>query len=76
MRTTIDKVGRVVIPKPLRDAVGLVPGEIEISISGAGLRIESRTTALVEVDGALLLPVTGHPVTADEIRELRFDVQR
>jgi len=76
MRTTIDKVGRVVIPKPLRDAVGLVPGEIEISISGAGLRIESRTTALVEVDGALLLPSTGHPVTAEEIRELRFDVQR
>lgn len=76
MQTTIDQAGRVVIPKALRDAVGLVPGEIEISVSGAGLRIESRTTALVEVDGDLLLPSTGNPVTAEEIRELRFDVQR
>lgn len=76
MQTTIDKAGRVVIPKALRDAVGLVPGEIEISVSGAGLRIESRAATLVERDGELLLPSTGEPVTADRIRELRLDVQR
>lgn len=76
MQTTIDKAGRVVIPRALRDAVGLVPGEVEITVSGAGLRIEGRTTALVEVDGELLLPSTGSPVTADDIRELRFDTQR
>lgn len=76
MQTTIDKAGRVVIPKALRDAVGLVPGEVEIVVSGAGLRIEGRTTALIEIDGELLLPSTGTPVTSDEIRELRFDVQR
>ncbi|MGI8875041.1 MAG: AbrB/MazE/SpoVT family DNA-binding domain-containing protein, partial [Egibacteraceae bacterium] len=29
MRTTIDKAGRVVIPKGLRDALGLAPGPVE-----------------------------------------------
>lgn len=76
MQTTIDKAGRVVIPKALRDAVGLVPGEVEISVSGAGLRIESRTSPLVELEGELLLPSTGSTVTAEEIRELRLDTQR
>ena len=40
MRGTIDKAGRVVIPKPLRDAVGLAPGEVELIRDGAGIRIE------------------------------------
>lgn len=76
MKTTIDTAGRLVVPRALRDAVGLAPGEVEIVVSGAGLRIDAPTTALAEVDGELLLPSTGTPVTADEIRELRFDVQR
>jgi len=31
-RTTIDRAGRIVIPKPLRDAAGLEPGD-ELDIS-------------------------------------------
>jgi AbrB family looped-hinge helix DNA binding protein len=41
MRTTIDKAGRVVIPAPLRERAGLVPGsELEITEDGVGLRLE------------------------------------
>ena len=40
MRTTIDKAGRVVIPKPLREQVGLAEGEVELVVDGAGVRIE------------------------------------
>ena len=40
MRSTIDKAGRLVIPKALRDSLGLVPGEVEVTPDGAGLRIE------------------------------------
>jgi hypothetical protein len=29
MRGTFDKAGRLVIPKPLRDQVGLTPGEVD-----------------------------------------------
>jgi AbrB family looped-hinge helix DNA binding protein len=41
MRTTIDKAGRVVIPAPLRERAGFVPGsELEISEDEFGIRIE------------------------------------
>ena len=40
MRSTIDKAGRLVIPKALRDMLGLVPGAVEVTPEGAGLHIE------------------------------------
>lgn len=77
MKTTIDKAGRVVIPKTLRDLAGLASGgEVEITLDGAALRIEGTTSLLVESGGVLLLPPTGQPVTADEIREQRLGDQR
>lgn len=73
MKTTIDKAGRLVIPKELRDRLGLVPGEVDVFAEGAGLRIELATTDhLVERDGHLLLPTGGATLTDDDIRELRL----
>ena len=38
MQTTIDAAGRIVVPKPLRDALGLTPGTVvDIAQYGAGL---------------------------------------
>jgi AbrB family looped-hinge helix DNA binding protein len=37
MRATIDKAGRLVIPKPLRNGLGLVPGEVEVAADGNAL---------------------------------------
>jgi AbrB family looped-hinge helix DNA binding protein len=57
MEATLDSVGRIVIPKPLRDALGLVPGTpVDISLYGAGLQLvpAGRTARLVEVDGTTL----------------------
>lgn len=56
METTIDSVGRIVVPKQLRDALGLIPGStVEISAYGAGLQVVpgGRTARLVTVDGVL-----------------------
>ncbi|MDR0365731.1 MAG: AbrB/MazE/SpoVT family DNA-binding domain-containing protein [Bifidobacteriaceae bacterium] len=72
MRTTIDLAGRLVVPKSLRDKVGLVPGPVEVTLDGASVRIESPATAPVERDGHLLLPSTGQVTTVDAIRELRL----
>jgi AbrB family looped-hinge helix DNA binding protein len=73
MKTTIDKAGRLVIPKELRDRLGLVPGEVDVFTEGAGLRIELVSTGhLVERDGYLLLPSGGAPLTDDDVRELRL----
>jgi AbrB family looped-hinge helix DNA binding protein len=77
MKTTIDKAGRLVIPKELRDRIGLVPGQVDVFAEGAGLRIELVSTDhLVEHDGHLLLPSGGAPLTDDDVRELRLADQR
>lgn len=53
----MDSGGRIVVPKPLREAFGLVPGSIvDITPYGAGLAIipGGRTARLIEVDGVLV----------------------
>jgi bifunctional DNA-binding transcriptional regulator/antitoxin component of YhaV-PrlF toxin-antitoxin module len=73
----MDKAGRLVLPKSLRDQVGLTPGEVEVVADGAGLRIEpSFRSDIVVVAGYLTLPEADAPVTSDQIRELRLADQR
>ena len=77
MRTTMDKAGRIVLPKALRDQVGIVPGEVEVVAYGASLIIEPVTTnELEEVDGAMVLPHGGVTMTVEQVRELRLADQR
>lgn len=57
METSIDSVGRIVVPKPLRDALGLGPGsQVDLSLYGAGIQIvpSGRTARLVSRDGELV----------------------
>ncbi|MFZ0217316.1 MAG: AbrB/MazE/SpoVT family DNA-binding domain-containing protein [Candidatus Dormiibacterota bacterium] len=57
MKTTIDSMGRIVVPKPLREAIGLVPGSaVDISLYGQGLQLipAGRTARLVEEAGGLV----------------------
>jgi AbrB family looped-hinge helix DNA binding protein len=57
METTVDSVGRIVVPKPLRDALGLKPGAVvDISRYGAGLQVvpAGRTARLVDEGGVLV----------------------
>lgn len=77
MRTTIDNSGRLVIPKALREQSGITAGEVEISLDGAAIRIESVAgDDLVEEDGLLLLPSGGRELDDDAVRELRLADQR
>lgn len=76
MRATLDEAGRVVIPKPLRDAVGLVPGDVELSLDGAGIRIEPVTGAgTTEVGGRLVID-SDVTLTDADVRALRLGEQR
>ena len=46
MKATIDKAGRVVIPRPIREKTGLEPGsEIEFTIEGFAVRIARAVSA-------------------------------
>jgi AbrB family looped-hinge helix DNA binding protein len=77
MRATIDQAGRLVIPKALRDALGLVPGEVEVSADGAGLHIEPLADDLLDDEDGLLVIPAGDVVVSDElVRALRDADQR
>ncbi|HLX50723.1 MAG TPA: AbrB/MazE/SpoVT family DNA-binding domain-containing protein [Streptosporangiaceae bacterium] len=78
MRATIDKAGRLVIPKTLRDSIGLVPGEVEVTADGAGLHIEPPPDdRLEDEDGLLVIPAAPDgPVGDDLVRMLRDADQR
>lgn len=77
MRASIDKAGRLVIPKPLRDQLGIRPGEVEVTADGAGLRVEAIAGDDVDVDrGRTVIPASGDLVTVDDVRSMRDVDQR
>jgi len=77
MKATIDKAGRLVIPKPLRDRVGLRPGVVEVVVDGAGLRVEPMAgESLVQRGGLLVIPASGASIGDDLVRGLRDGDQR
>jgi len=78
MEATIDSAGRVVIPKRLRDELGIAPGLVEVVRDGSGIRIEPLAQpGLEQVDGRLVIPTSSGPTIGDEtVRELRLADQR
>lgn len=82
MRTTIDRAGRVVIPKAIREAAGLRPGtELEIVEQDGRVVLEaaSRPMRLVERDGFLAAEVERDeepPLSTEQVREVLERVRR
>jgi AbrB family looped-hinge helix DNA binding protein len=80
MKTVIDSAGRIVVPKPLRQALGLKPGQpleiragdnrLEIEIASTPMTLKKRGKGLVAVPGAKLPPLTAEQVrdTLERIR--------
>ena len=62
----------MVLPKPLRDRVGLRPGEVEVFADGSGLRVEPiASDALEERHGRLVVPRSGNVIDDRTVRVLR-----
>lgn len=81
MRVTVDRAGRIVIPKSLRVALGIGPDtELELMTDGGGLRLDPvrpRRRSVGESDGLPLLGVVEGVVLSDaDIQRLRDDTQR
>ena len=77
MKATIDSAGRLVIPRALRERLGLRQGTVEVEVDGADLRVRPPAgDALEEQDGWLVIPATGPAITDDDIQALRDADQR
>ena len=72
MKATIDKAGRLVIPRPLRERIGLAGGgTVEIDLEGSGLRIRPVVGKQLREEGDLLvIPRTGASIDDTVVREL------
>jgi AbrB family looped-hinge helix DNA binding protein len=67
----------MVIPKAIRDRLGLVAGDVEVVIDGSDVRIRPVTDdAVVTDDGWLVVRTAGVTLTDDDVRALRDADQR
>jgi AbrB family looped-hinge helix DNA binding protein len=81
MKATIDAAGRIVVPKALRQALGLKPGQpleiragdgrLEIEIAATPMKLQKRGKGVVAVPEAEL-----PPLTADQVRDTLERVRR
>lgn len=73
MKTKIDAAGRIVVPKPLRESLGLEPGQkLEIHASDKGFEIEIAPTPMhlkkQGKDVVAIPEVRLPPLRAEEVR--------
>lgn len=80
MKVTIDAAGRIVVPKPLRQALGLKPGQLlemrvgegrlEIEITPTSMQLKKRGKGVVAVPSAELPTLTAQQVrdTLERVR--------
>lgn len=78
MEATVDQVGRIVLPKRLRDQLGLGPGStVDVSLYGDGLHVSpgGRTARLEHREGKLVA-VAQTPVTDEDVLGLIDSIRR
>jgi AbrB family looped-hinge helix DNA binding protein len=71
MHVTIDKAGRVVVPKKLREELGLTPEiTLEIDIVDGHLELSAahEPAKIVKGPNGPVVAATGTPITGEEIR--------
>ena len=70
----IDKAGRVVLPKPLREHFNLLPGDkLRLSVEGNGFRLEPTDAGGELVRKGTVLVFTGgfpEPITSAQVNNL------
>ena len=78
---SLDKAGRVVIPKEARDQLGLTPeAQFDVTVTGDGLLltpVRRPARRIVEVDGwPVIEAIRGMSMSDADVQRWRDDVQR
>ena len=81
MKATLDAAGRIVVPKALRQTLGLRPGQpLEIRASDGRLEIEIAPTPMrlrKRGRGSVAVPEEGLPsLTAEQVRDTLERIRR
>jgi len=78
IRLTIDAAGRVVIPKPLRDKLALVPGDsLELESAGESLTLRpSRGTVPLTREKGVWVFRAGQPLPSSTVDNILDDLRQ
>jgi AbrB family looped-hinge helix DNA binding protein len=81
MKTTIDKAGRVVIPKKIRQKANLVPGtELEIRLENGTIELEPASVPMDLVRRGSLLVLAPRvpvpPLTNEDVERIKEEIWR
>ena len=81
MMVLVDRAGRVVIPKELRERLQFLPDtEVELTVEGDSIRLSAAHTmrrVIVETDGwPVLQAIEGHTITDSDVQRWRDADQR
>lgn len=79
MEAKVDSVGRIVLPKPLRERLGLTAGStVDVSLYGDGLHVApvNRTARLERRADGRLIAASDTAVTDDDIFDLIDSIRR
>jgi AbrB family looped-hinge helix DNA binding protein len=73
MHVTIDRTGRLVVPKPVREQLGITPNtrlEIEVVDGHLELSVPFEQARVVEGPNGPVVAATGTPITDAEVRRV------
>lgn len=74
---TVDKAGRLVLPKPVRDELQLCPGDaLELQSSEDGILLRpARTGGRMKKEHGVWVFDSGKPLTEETVRRTRHNIR-
>ena len=76
-KVTLDRAGRVVLPKNLRDELHLSPGDtLDVTVQGDEVKLRPRrSSSPLQKKRGVWVFSTGKPMTSDEATEALHDLR-
>jgi len=76
MEVTIDALGRILIPKKIRERLGLVPNsKLDLRVEDGAVRLEPKEgkIELIKTESGLVMIRGIAPISAEEVRKQKIE---